>query len=148
MTRRAPLNNFDVLSILLALSNNPDRMTVATFPNSLTCAQKRFVPYYLHTMTDQILASYSENFRSKFVDMVYSPIDWHLYHGNTNMLELWLQEKLSRLSISVICPTAFWIISDVLSILQEVDSWCPAVISFYPTETPSAYCTSLGKSIV
>ena len=146
MTKDEHRSTVRVLSILLALSNNPDGLTLAELSQQLAAPKSSLFPI-VHTMADQNFASYNE-VTQKYSIGLNAYLTGIAYMETHNIFER-LQEEMKSIvnQCSEICQLGILDHSDVLY-LAKVDSPEPIRLSSSIGKRLPAYCTSLGKSLL
>ena len=146
MTKDEHRSTVRVLSILLALSNTPDGLTLAELSQQLAAPKSSLFPI-VHTMADQNFASYNE-VTQKYSIGLNAYLTGIAYMETHNIFER-LQEEMKSIvnQCSEVCQLGILDHSDVLY-LAKVDSPEPIRLSSSIGKRLPAYCTSLGKSLL
>ena len=146
MTKDEHRSTVRVLSILLALSNTPDGMTLAELSQQLS-APKSSLFTIIHTMANQNFASYNE-VTQKYSIGLNAYLTGVAYMETHNIFERFQEEMKSIVNqCSEICQLGILDHSEVLY-LAKVDSPEPIRLSSSIGKRLPAYCTSLGKSLL
>ena len=146
MTKDEHRSTVRVLSILLALSNTPDGLTLAELSQQLS-APKSSLFTIIHTMANQNFASYNE-VTQKYSIGLNAYLTGIAYMETHNIFERFQEEMKSIVNqCSEICQLGILDHSEVLY-LAKVDSPEPIRLSSSIGKRLPAYCTSLGKSLL
>ena len=146
MTKDEHRSTTRVLSILSALSNTPEGLTLAELSQQLSAPKSSLFPI-IHTMAAHNFASYDE-VSQKYTIGLNAYLAGVSYVKNHNIIER-IQEEMKGIvnQCAEICQFGILEHSDVLY-LAKVDSPEPIRLSSSIGKRLPAYCTSLGKALL